>query len=133
GMKTTTFFALIKSLLSHSTGREARAFGKRIPGDIMQRAFVIISLGFSWTAVMIGAIAVLEPQLPLRDVMFECFSAIGTVGLTTGITPVLSSPSKILIMLTMYIGRLGPLTIATLWARSKESGVSRAEEQFPIG
>jgi len=133
GMKTTTFFALIKSLLSHSTGREARAFGKRIPGDIMQRAFVIISLGFSWTAVMIGAIAALEPQLPLRDVMFECFSAIGTVGLTTGITPVLSSPSKILIMLTMYIGRLGPLTIATLWARSKESGVSRAEEQFPIG
>ncbi len=133
GMKTTTFFAFIKSLVSRSTGREARAFGKRIPGKIMQSAFVIISLGFCWTAVVTGVISALEPGLPLRDVMFECFSAIGTVGLSTGVTPLLSIPARIVIMLTMYIGRLGPLTIATLWARSKESSVSRPEEEFPIG
>ncbi|MBE6625975.1 MAG: H(+)-transporting ATPase [Ruminococcaceae bacterium] len=133
GMKTTTLFALIKSLISHSTGRESRAFGRRVPADIMQRAFVIISLGFSWTLIVTCAISAFEPTLPLRDVMFECFSAIGTVGLTTGITPLLTVPSRIVIMLTMYIGRLGPLTVATLWARSKASGVSVPEEQFPIG
>ena len=133
GMKTTTIFALVKSLISHSTGREARAFGRRIPGEIMQRAFVIISLGFGWAIAVTCAVAAFEPMLPLRDVLFECFSAIGTVGLTTGITPLLSVPSKIVIMMTMYIGRLGPLTVATLWARSKVSGVSIPEEQFPIG
>ena len=133
GMKTTTLFALIKSLISHSTGRESRAFGRRVPADIMQRAFVIISLGFSWTLIVTCAISAFEPTLPLRDVMFECFSAIGTVGLSTGITPLLTVPSRIVIMLTMYIGRLGPLTVATLWARSKASGVSVPEEQFPIG
>ena len=133
GMKTTTIFALVKSLISHSTGREARAFGRRIPVEIMQRAFVIISLGFGWAIAVTCAVAAFEPMLPLRDVLFECFSAIGTVGLTTGITPLLSVPSKIVIMMTMYIGRLGPLTVATLWARSKVSGVSIPEEQFPIG
>ena len=133
GMKTTTFFALIKSLVSHSTGREARAFGKRIPDGIMHRAFVIISLGLIWVIGVTTAITAFEPHMPLRDIMFECFSAVGTVGLTTGITPTLSSASKITHMLTMYIGRLGPLTVATLWARTKESGVSRPEEQFPIG
>lgn len=133
GMKTTTFFALIKSLVSHSTGREARAFGKRIPDGIMQRAFVIISVGLIWTVGVTTALSALEPNIPLRDIMFESFSAIGTVGLTTGITPTLSTASKIVVMLTMYIGRLGPLTIATLWARTKETSVSRPEEQFPIG
>lgn len=133
GMKTTTIFALIKSLISHSSGREARAYGRRIPGEIMQRAFVIISLGFGWAIAVTCAVSALEPMIPLRDVLFECFSAIGTVGLTTGITPILSVPSKIVIMLTMYIGRLGPLTVATLWANSKPSGVSVPEEQFPIG
>ena len=133
GMKTTTFFALIKSLLSHSTGREARAFGKRIPEGIMHRAFVIISVGLIWTVGVTTALAAFEPDIPLRDILFESFSAIGTVGLTTGITPTLSTASKFVIMLTMYIGRLGPLTIATLWARTKASSVSRPEEQFPIG
>lgn len=133
GMKTTTIFALIKSLISHSTGREARAYGRRIPAEILQRAFVIISLGFSWTVIVTCAVTAFEPTLPLRDVLFECFSAIGTVGLTTGITPLLTVPSKIVLMLTMYIGRLGPLTVATLWARSKIGGVSVPEEQFPIG
>jgi trk system potassium uptake protein TrkH len=99
----------------------------------MQRAFVIISLGFGWAIAVTCAVAAFEPMLPLRDVLFECFSAIGTVGLTTGITPLLSVPSKIVIMMTMYIGRLGPLTVATLWANSKPSGVSVPEEQFPIG
>ncbi len=74
-----------------------------------------------------------EPGAMLRDALFEVFSALGTTGLSTGITSALSVPSKILIMLTMYVGRLGPLSVAALLAEKKPAAVSRAEEEIPIG
>jgi trk system potassium uptake protein TrkH len=66
--------------------------------------------------------------------MFEVVSALGTVGLSTGITPQLNEGGKVLIMLLMFIGRLGPLTIAIAIAQQKpRSAVSYAEEQVMIG
>ena len=133
GMKTTTAFVLFKSLYSAATGEEARAFGKKLRDDTLHRAFVIIALGLAWGIGMTAVLSALEPGLALRDVLFETFSGLGTTGLSTGVTPLLSAPSRVLLMLTMYVGRLGPLTVATLWTRKKPSGVSRPEEDIPIG
>ena len=82
---------------------------------------------------MTVALCLLEPDMPLRDLLFEAFSGLGTTGLSTGVTPHLSAPSKVLLMITMYVGRLGPLSVATLLTAKKPAAVSRAEEELPIG
>lgn len=133
GMKTTTVFVFVKSLRSAATGREAAAFGRKLKDETIHRASVIVGLGFGWGILMTAALCLLEPELPLRDLLFEAFSGLGTTGLSTGVTPLLSAPSKILLMLTMYVGRLGPLSVATLLTAKKPPAVSRAEEELPIG
>ena len=133
GMKTTTAFVFVKSLRSAATGEEASAFGRKLKDETLHRASVIIGLGFAWGIVMTAALCLLEPELPLRDLLFEEFSGLGTTGLSTGVTPLLSVPSKVLLMLTMYVGRLGPLSVATLLNTKKPAAVSRAEEELPIG
>ncbi|MBE6597863.1 MAG: H(+)-transporting ATPase [Ruminococcaceae bacterium] len=133
GMKTTTFYVLIKSIIATATGKEAEGFRKKLPDEVLHKAFVIISLGmFALISVTIG-LALLEPDIPLPDIMFETTSAIATVGLSTGITPVLSGGSKLLLILTMYVGRLGPMTIATMWAASRKADISHPEESLPVG
>lgn len=133
GVKTTTVYALIKSLISTASGKEARSFGRKLKDDTMHRAFIIISMSLLWVLMLTTVMAVLEPEIPLRDLLFETVSGLSTTGLTTGITPELSVPSRMLLIVTMYIGRLGPLTIATLWQVPKRNDVSRPEEELPIG
>ncbi len=132
GMKTTTMFVLIKSLISTATGKEAVAFGRKVKDDALHKAFVIISLGLCWVIFASFLLTMLEPQLLLSEVLFETVSAVATVGLSMDVTPTLGTLSKLIIIVTMYIGRLGPLTIATMWVASPK-GVSRPEEEIPIG
>ena len=132
GMKTTTMFVLIKSLISTATGKEAVAFGKKIKDDALHKAFVIVSLGLCWVIFASFLLTMLEPQLSLAEVLFETVSAVATVGLSMDVTPTLGTLSKLIIIVTMYIGRLGPLTIATMWV-TPQKGISRPEEEIPIG
>ena len=76
---------------------------------------------------------IMEPDIPLVDLLFEITSAFGTVGLSTGITPDLCDGSKLLSIIIMYIGRLGPLTIASLWYFSRGDRVSYPEGNIAIG
>ena len=79
-------------------------------------------------------LTVFEPGIRLVDALFEITSAFGTVGLSTGITRYLSDASKIVSILIMYIGRLGPLTVASLWYFSNKSEkVSYPEGNIAIG
>ncbi len=132
GMKTTTMFVLIKSLISTATGKEAVVFGKKIKDDALHKAFVIISLGLCWVIFASFLLTVMEPQLSLSEVLFEMVSAAATVGLSMDVTPTLRTAAKLVVILTMYIGRLGPLTIATMWV-TPQKGISRPEEEIPIG
>lgn len=132
GVKTTTMFVLIKSLISTATGKEAVAFGKKLKDDALHKAFIIVSLGFCWVLFTSFLLAVVEPHLALAEIFFETVSAFATAGLSLDVTPTLCTVSKLIIILTMYIGRLGPLTIATMWVGSPK-GVSRPEEEIPIG
>lgn len=133
GVKTSTFFALIQGIKAAATNKSEKAFHYALPKDVFRKAAVITFLAI--TVVLGGTflMTIFEPHISLRDILFEITSAFGTVGLSTGITPELCVKSKLLSILIMYIGRLGPLTIASLWYFSRGERVSYPEGNIAIG
>lgn len=133
GIKTTTFFVLLSGMGAAATNHSERVFHYAIPKEAFKKAAVITLLAI--TVVICGTylIGVLEPDLQFLDVLFETVSAYGTVGLSTGITPRLCAGSKLLSIIIMYIGRLGPLTVATIWHFSKGDRVSYPDGNIAIG
>ncbi len=133
GIKTTTFFVLLQAIRSAATNRDERAFKHSIPKDFFRKAAVITLLGLGIVILSTLALLLMDPQVPLADALFEMTSAFGTVGLSTGITSSLSTGSKLLSIFIMYIGRLGPLTVATLWYFTKGDRVRYPEGNIAIG
>jgi trk system potassium uptake protein len=133
GIKTTTTFALFRSTWSMATNRHCSAFKRKIPSEVIIKAFMIAFLAATLVCVDTFLICIIEPQYTFIQIMFEVVSAFGTVGLSTGITPDLSSLSKTILILTMFIGRLGPLTIASIWSFKAMSNVCYSEETITIG
>ena len=97
------------------------------------RALVVVFIAISVVLTGTWLTMVFEPQLRLVDALFEITSAFGTVGLSTGITTTLGVPAKLVSILIMYIGRLGPLTIASVWYFDKGERVSYPEGNIAIG
>ena len=133
GLKTTTLFALLQGIKTAATNKESRAFHYALPRDSYKKASVITIMAIMLIAVSTYLLALMEPHLALRDILFEMCSAFGTAGLSTGITPSLSVGSKILSIVMMYVGRLGPMTIATLWYFSHGERVRYPEGEIAIG
>ena len=133
GIKTTTFFVLLQGIRSSATNTSEKAFHYSIPKDAYKKASVIALIAASVILVGTYLMGIFEPDVSFFDVFFEVTSAYGTVGLSTGITPGLSVPSKLLSIIIMYIGRLGPWTVATLWHFSKGERVSFPEGNISIG
>ena len=133
GIKTSTFFALLQGIKTAATNRTAKAFHFSIPRETIHKATVVTLLAMAVVLVGTWLLSVFEPQLRLIDLLFETVSAFGTVGLSTGITPDLCDASKFLSILIMYIGRLGPLTVATLWYFGREERVRYPEGNLAIG
>lgn len=133
GIKTTTTFTLIKNAYSVSTNKYCMAFKRRIPDEIVMKATVITTLSVALVLVDTLILSMIEPGFTFIQLVFEVVSAFGTVGLTTGITPDLSDISKIIIMLTMFTGRLGALTMASIWFQKGSTNVSYSEESITIG
>ncbi len=133
GIKTSTFFVLFRGILSSATNKSEKAFRYSIPSDLFRKAAVITLLALLVVVSGTWLMIVMDPNVPMIDALFEITSAFGTVGLSTGITPTLSMGSKILSILIMYIGRLGPLTIASLWYFTKGERVHYPEGNIAIG
>lgn len=133
GVKTTTIFALVKSAYSMATNKHCMAFKRRIPNGVIVKAFVITLLSMMLILTDTFLLCMLEPQYSFMQVLFEVVSSFGTVGLSTGITADLSFFSKVIIIITMFIGRLGPLTMATIWYYKPKSNISYSEESITIG
>ncbi len=134
GIKTTTFFAILMSIKGISTNTPVTAFKRRIPAESLVKAFSIFILAISVICLNTFLVLVVQPELKFLDVLFEVVSAIGTVGLSVGITPELNLLSKLIICLTMFIGRLGTLTIASVWAyRMAATTFNYPEERITIG
>ncbi len=133
GIKTTTFFTIVKSLLSTAKNKHCTAFKRKVPNDVISKSFLIFLLAIMLVCFNTLLICIIEPNFSFIQNLYEVTSAFGTVGLSTGITPHLKDLSKIIIILTMFIGRLGPMTIATLWSHKEKPSVSYSEESLIIG
>ena len=133
GIKTTTFFVLMRAAIAASTNTHPNAFKRKLPAELLYKAFIIFALALAVILISTFMLCVAEPDSSFISLLFEVVSGFGTVGLSTGITPDLTAFSKTVIVLTMYIGRLGPLTVASLWVFKPDSYVSYAEESVSIG
>ena len=133
GIKTTTFFALMQEARTVFSKRLPGAFHRTLPQEMLRKSSVIALL--SALVVFIGTflLCVLEPEYDFIQLLFEVVSAFGTVGLSTGITPDLSVAGKLVIILTMYTGRLGAFTLLSVWINRPEPSVRYTEEQIMIG
>lgn len=133
GIKTSTFFVLIQGVRAAATNKTEKAYKYSLPKEAFKKAAVITMLAISVVVVSTLAMTVLEPDLRFVDILFESVSAFGTVGLSTGITPALSVGSKLISIIVMFIGRLGPLTIASLWHFSNGERIRYPEGNIAIG
>jgi trk system potassium uptake protein TrkH len=111
GIKTTTFAILTLAIVAALRGQSrVTAFGARLPLETVSRATAIATLGIG--AVVFSTFALLLTQVQSFDgLLFEAVSALGTVGLSLGVTPKLDTIGKVIIMACMFAGRVGPLTL----------------------
>mgnify|MGYP004669126157 CR=1 FL=1 len=133
GIKTSTLFVLLAGIRASATNTAEKAFRYAIPRDAFRKAAVITLLGMGIVVAGTYLLLILEPGLALSDALFEIVSAFGTVGLSTGITPELGTAAKLLSILIMYTGRLGPMTIVTLWHFNKGERVRFPDGNIAVG
>ncbi|MBN2269750.1 MAG: TrkH family potassium uptake protein, partial [Sedimentisphaerales bacterium] len=134
GIKTTTFGLMILSLYAVLTGKEdVNVFRGRASPEAIRKAFSVAMAAVLWLLVSTLVLTATE-DAPFLDIFFEATSALGTVGLSTGITPELSFAGKIIIAISMLIGRIGPLTIGfSLIGKPKKVAYQYPEAEILVG
>ncbi len=133
GIKTSTFFVLFQSVRSTFTKKQIGAFKRGISAKTVSTASSITILSLAVVCLGTFFMCVLEPEYNFIQLLFEVISAFGTVGLSTGITPDLSIGGKLVIILIMFIGRLGAMTLISMWIDHPEPNVHYTEETITIG
>ncbi|WP_242868905.1 TrkH family potassium uptake protein [Desulfotomaculum copahuensis] len=134
GIKTTTFGVLGITVWSMAGGREdVELFRRRIPPWQVYKALTVFLLSV-FLVVLVSLLLCITERSRFLEALFETTSAFGTVGLSMGLTPHLSPAGRVLIILTMFAGRLGPLTLAyALAQRRRKSAVRYPEEKIMVG
>ncbi|MHB8172407.1 MAG: TrkH family potassium uptake protein, partial [Thermincolia bacterium] len=134
GIKTTTFGSLVSAVWAMITGKpDVEIFRRRLPRDIIYKSLSITTIAGLLIIVVTMLLSITE-KAEFLMVLFETVSAFGTVGLTMGLTPNLTLVGKILIILTMFAGRLGPLTLAFSLAHKQQKAViKQPEEKIIVG
>jgi len=135
GIKTTTFALFVATMASFIKNRdEVELFGRRIPRDLIYRSISIIVLSISWILLCSFALLVFESEITFIQVFLEVVSAFSLCGLQTGTCAGFTVIGKILIIVTMLLGRIGALTLVfALWTRKKKLMYRYPEERVVIG
>lgn len=135
GIKTTTVAVLVICCISNLFRKSGyNLFRRRLPRDIIVQAVSVTGVQLMLAFAGIFLISAAQPELTITDIIFECFSAIDTVGITTGVTRELSSFSQVVVLLMMYCGRLGSLTFAMVFVqKKKKDALLYPEETVSIG
>jgi trk system potassium uptake protein TrkH len=137
GIKTATLAIVIFTMVSIIRGKEeTEMFKKRLPRDLVQRAFVVSTFGLVLVIIVTMLLSITEVGSgnSFEFLFYEATSAFGTVGLSLGLTPFLSIIGKLIIAFTMYLGRVGPLTVALALARNKKKNSLRyPEDKILVG
>ena len=134
GVKTSTFCVFLTSLLAMFRGkREVSLFRKTIPWVTIKKVLTIVGLSVGLVILSSFLLLIIEKKGFIK-ILFEVFSAFGTVGLSTGITDTLSNLGRIIITITMFMGRIGPLTIAVAMGQREYAPLYKyPEERVMIG
>lgn len=134
GVKTTTIMVIFVAMLTVVKGRKPNVFKRKIPQDSISKALTVMVMAIIVIIIAAFGIMLIEgDRFSTLDVLFEVVSAAATVGLSRAVTPVLQAGSRIIIMLVMFIGRLGPLTVVTLFTRIRPERLDYVEENVLIG
>ena len=134
GIKTTTITVLVATV--HSiirSRRDTEMFGRRVSDDVIRRALSVFMVSFVVLLAAVTALAIVQPG-DFMDCMYETVSAIATVGLSRDFTTELNLAGRIIIIVTMYIGRIGPISLALFFnSRRFVNLKTYPEEKVGIG
>ena len=134
GVKTSTVLVIFVAMAAVVTGRKPTIFERSIAHDSVFKAMTVFVMAILVILFATFGIMVIEGDAyPTIDILFEVVSAAATVGLSRSLTPVLQIGSRLIIMLVMFLGRLGPLTIVTMFTRTAPSRVGYIQENVLIG
>lgn len=135
GIKVNTLAIILVAILSTIRGRtHAAVFGREIPFEQVRTALVLGAISTALVFGVIVALSITEGGMDFLDIFFESVSAFGTVGLSTGITPLISEWGQIILVLAMFVGRLGPFTIGIAMAQGTAIDNYRfVQERVTIG
>ncbi|MDO5039049.1 TrkH family potassium uptake protein [Clostridium sp.] len=129
GLKTATFGIIILTVISVIRGREdTQVFGRRFSKSLVYKSFALLIIGMTLVIGVTLLLSITDPNESFINILYEATSAFGTVGLTTGVTQRLSTAGKIIIMITMYCGRVGPMTVALAFIRNKKKQTHKYPE-----
>lgn len=129
GIKTTTLAVIILAAVGFVRNKDVEAFGRRINYSLVNKALTIIVIALFVIIVSTMLLSIENPDINFLWIIYEVVSAFGTVGLSTGITPTLTALSKIVLIMAMFAGRVGTLTIIMALSRRRKTG----EYQLPEG
>lgn len=134
GIKTTTMLVILLYIWSNLRNKRGlNIFGRRLDEDAIKKASTVFCINLMLATICVTVMSALE-TIPLSDVMMEVFSAIGTVGISTGITRDITIASKYMLILLMYCGRIGSMSFALAFTeRKKTDPVQLPVEQITIG
>ena len=122
GIKTVTVLILAAYAVSTIRGRnEVTVFNRRISDDALRKAVAVTGMSFLIAVLSTLVLSALNPDRSLVDVLYETVSATATVGLSRDLTPLLSTAGKLTIAVTMYLGRVGPISLAIAFGTKRET------------
>lgn len=137
GIKITSFFVLIVSMFKYSVGKKPVIFKRTIPEQTVRKASALFVITIFYIIIATFLVSVFDSSLGLKEILFEVVSAFGTVGFSMGITGSLSVCSKIVIIITMFLGRIGTLTIMNFtnnnWLNDDQYEIEYVEEKIIVG
>jgi Trk-type K+ transport system membrane component len=132
GIKVTTIAVLFLAAFAEARGRnEMEAFDRRIPSDMLRLAVSVVLWGATLVAASTIVLLMLTDE-PLDYVLFDVISAFATCGLSTGFTAGTSDPAQYVLAATMFLGRIGTVTLAAALAASQSAQLYRRSEERPI-
>lgn len=133
GIKTTTMFILVKKAVSTVFNGNCTAYKREIPENVVTKSFMVFLLAIAVIFIGTFAICMMEPDFTFEQILFEVVSGFSTTGFSTGITPELCDGSKVVLSAAMFTGRVGPLTLATIWLSRAKPQISYSQEEINIG
>lgn len=134
GVKTVTIVMLIASMFANIKGRkDVTVMNRKVADDTIRRCVAIVTFSFSVLLVLTTALLAVQ-RSDFLDTLYEMTSAIATVGLSRGLTGTLYPIGKLIVTLTMYLGRIGPITLALVFnSRTPADNISYADSKVIIG